>query len=171
MVVAPGSQGLSAGAWSTPVETSQHPSNPSAGADVSVVVPAGQRWSAGTFTATLTTSATVATRAVTLVIDDGANIVYSAPGVPASQAASLTQVYSFTLPALTLNPTWRIRTVTGSIQAADQWSLVALAYGLSTQSSNPSALFVDTVIADTMQVVMTHGNGTSVTYSVGADWE
>jgi len=116
--------------------------NPAAGADWSQTVPTAARWLVRGGTATLVTAIAVATRQVAIVIDDGANTLMTIEaGV--SQAASLTQIYSllpgqttstlistqlpiYLPPDLRLLAGWRIRTSTGAIQAADQWSAIRL---------------------------------------------
>jgi hypothetical protein len=111
---------------------------PVAGAEISETVPANRRWNLLAFRATLTTAIAVANRVPTLRLDDGVNIFFVIQSL-AVQAASLTDSYNFApgnaqsaaiqtdvanpIP----NPTYlkagsRIRTLTGNIQAADQWS-------------------------------------------------
>ena len=87
----------------------------------------------------LVTSAAVATRTLTLVIDDGANILWQKIA-PATQTASLTRDYVFvlppytdagafdannqivlTLPAIPMLPGHRIRTLTTNLQAGDDF--------------------------------------------------
>lgn len=118
---------------------------PAAGADFSVTVPVGQRWRVVSCTGLLTTAVAVANRDVTLVVDDGVNVVAQIPAGFAL-AASLTNQYTFAdscsqtaafngvsvgpLPSnLIVMAGWRIRTVTANIQAADQWSAGFLQIG------------------------------------------
>lgn len=109
-----------------------------AGVDISETVPANVRWNLLAFTATLTTSATVANRTPIFLIDDGVNILSVAEGIN-TQAASLLNRYSlspvvpsqaviggnisigFTVPIL-LAAGFRIRSSTINLQAGDQWS-------------------------------------------------
>ncbi len=111
---------------------------PGLGAEITETVPTGARWRLQVLSATLVTSAAVATRAPHLIIDDGANILFEITA-NGTQAASLTQRYSagntmFSIisdaavvqiplsEAIILQPGWRIRTLTGAIQAGDQYS-------------------------------------------------
>jgi hypothetical protein len=87
--------------------------------------------------ASLVTDATVATRTVNFIIDDGATTLLNFPGVT-TQAASLTRAYNvaeygfqpsavgtdifFYIPFLVrLFQAWRIRTSTTNLQAGDDW--------------------------------------------------
>lgn len=114
--------------------------NPAAGADWSQSVPAGHLWQLLGVTATLTTSAAVANRAVALVLGDGTNPFLTIPA-PAVQAASLAGVYSWAgegggyavgvrqlapLPGLTLPPAWTLGSSTLLVDVGDQWSAVRL---------------------------------------------
>lgn len=112
---------------------------PAAGVDISETVPARRRWRLQSFLHSLTTSVTVANRQVQLRITDGTNVLWVSE-VEATQAASLTNTYSWavgsgtnqttfqvntisrTLAAMVLEPGWKIQTVTTAIQAADQWT-------------------------------------------------
>ncbi len=111
---------------------------PGLGAEITETVPTGARWRLQALSATLVTSATVATRAPHLIIDDGVNILFEITA-NGTQAASLTQRYSagnstFSITsdaavvqiplseAVILQPGWRIRTLTTAIQAGDQYS-------------------------------------------------
>lgn len=113
--------------------------NPAAAAEISETVPVGSRWKFKGMRAVLTTSATVANRNVTLTIDDGTNTILSG-GAVYNQAASAAFTYWFA-PGLTnsvqtsviaqvpIPPTdtlilpsgYRIRTLTGALQAGDDW--------------------------------------------------
>lgn len=114
--------------------------NPGAGADFTVTVPAGARWQLLGLNYQLVTSAAVATRTSQLVIDDGANVVFQNTQA-AGQAASLTEQYCYTplggnspvaqgasllslAPSAFLAAGYRIRSVTANIQAGDQYSLI-----------------------------------------------
>jgi len=117
--------------------------NPGAGADWSTSVPTGARWELIALVAQLVTAVAVGTREARLVIDDGANTLFEVPAA-ASQAPSLTVLYSWGQGAggpivadtavieapiandVYLTGGFRIRTATGVIQAADQWSLISL---------------------------------------------
>ena len=116
--------------------------NPAAGADWTQAVPGGVMWKILSGQATLTTSAAVATRLPQIQLTSaGVNVgVYSAAG---SVAASLTTVVSFTqksgssillagatsvpnpLPDYPLVQGDTFGSLTGAIQAADQWSAIA----------------------------------------------
>lgn len=116
---------------------------PAAGAEISETVPTGASWELLALAFTLTTAVAVANRAVQLVIDDGANIlfrnsmnvneiaslVYNYQWVQGFGNAVISQIFALTsiVPSIArLNAGFRIRTVTGAIQAADQFSLVQL---------------------------------------------
>lgn len=111
---------------------------PGAGADFSYTVPAGRRFQLESLDVSLTTSATVGNRTVSIVIDDGANIVWRWTS-PVAQTASQTIEYvggvggteysaarngvlAFALPALTVAGGYRIRSITTGIVAGDQWT-------------------------------------------------
>lgn len=111
--------------------------DPAAGAEFSVTVPTGARWRLVGTVATLVTDATVASRVVSLIVDDGATAVYRAAAQTA-QTASLTVIYSFgaglpsaaTAGGVSVNPLpeqldlasgYRIRSLTAAIVAGDNW--------------------------------------------------
>lgn len=111
---------------------------PAAGAEISETVPLFARWGPKLFRFQLTTSATVATRGVTLLIDDGVNVLFAIEA-PSTQAASLVQQYNYggigaradkvfgtnisiPLPQVVLPQNSRIRTLTTAIQTTDQYT-------------------------------------------------
>jgi len=113
-------------------------SDPAAGAEWSITVPAGARWRVLGVIATLTTSATVASRIATLVVDDGTNWLYNSAAQTA-QGASQYVVYCWgaALPSaataggvsnnplptgLDLAPGYRLRSSTANLQVGDDWS-------------------------------------------------
>jgi hypothetical protein len=116
--------------------------NPAAGADYSIIVPAGVNWLVRSLRVQLVTSAAVANRFVTLRLDDGAGNIFADITGGVAQTASLTVLYTFAnglqpsannsvtntgLPTeLRMPGGFRIRTVTANIQAADQFSGAAL---------------------------------------------
>lgn len=110
---------------------------PAAGAEVSQTVPTAARWRLKGMVVALTTAVAVATRAVTVVIDDGTNQV-AIGQAQTTQLASLTRTYhldnsggavDLTAPNIPvfmpvdipLLAGWRIRTVTTNLQAADAY--------------------------------------------------
>lgn len=113
---------------------------PGAGADFTVTVPTQARWKVRAINAQLVTAVAVATRAVELEVSDGAgNLLLIAPA-NVTQAASLsiryqgsaapypattiaTRAFCAFPPDLVLFQGWKILSSTGSIQAADQWSV------------------------------------------------
>jgi hypothetical protein len=119
------------------------PSNPAAGADISISVPTAAAWKFRHLDATLVTSSQVATRNVAFLFDDGSNLFYrTVNGL--NQTASVTQVYEL-VPGYAIAETvnsngfrlispldvvlpasFRIRSSTGSIQTSDQWQSIAL---------------------------------------------
>lgn len=120
--------------------------DPAAGAEASVTVPAGDNWTLTSALISLVTDATVANRRVHLIIDDGTTTVLNLVG-SVDQAASLTVVYSWTaggndsaavrdgvlnlgqLPTdLRLLPGWRIRTLTTGLQAGDNYGPLIVTY-------------------------------------------
>jgi len=111
--------------------------DPAAGAECSDTVPTGARWQLHAWNVQLVTSAVVANRAATIVIDDGANVLYQA-GDGVVQTASTTIRHVFgegvgfwgnpngvflgTLPQkLQLLAGWRIRTITQAIDVGDNY--------------------------------------------------
>jgi hypothetical protein len=130
------------GSGGTQIPISQSIANPAAGADWVFTVPAAKQYILKSAYFTLVTSATVATRSVLLVIDDGANRLFRGD-TNATQAASLTQIYSagsgtigqtaaiqtntIGLPTdMPLAAGWRVGTQTLNIQAADQFTGIRL---------------------------------------------
>jgi hypothetical protein len=116
---------------------------PGAGQELSYTIPSNSMFRPFAFSATLTTSATVANRQVQLICDEGSGSNYFKSPLGVAQAASLVWVYSFAkYPFATLQfnndqliffdnvmkmtATLRIRTVTLGLQAGDQWSLSRL---------------------------------------------
>ena len=116
--------------------------NPGAGTDYSFTVPLGVNWLVRSLRLQLVTSAAVANRFVTLRVDDGAGNIFADISGGTVQAASLTFLYTFAaglpvsannnvftngLPAeMRLPGGFRIRTNTTALQAADQFSGLAL---------------------------------------------
>lgn len=118
-------------------------SNPSAGAEVTVTVPAGEYWVLYCVQLALVSSSTVATRNVELQIDDGTTTFFRNVD-RAGQAASLTQNYTWAcdlgyrdataavggvnigIPCFTLGPGYRVRTVTNNLQAGDDFAAPVL---------------------------------------------
>lgn len=112
---------------------------PGAGAEISEVVPTGARWKLIAFEADLVTSAAAANRVPQLTIDDGAN-VFARVSVNQNETAGQTWRNSFQLGVpqtfdgtrfvvttplgcdIVLAAGYRVRTVTASIQAGDQYS-------------------------------------------------
>lgn len=111
---------------------------PGAGAEISETVPAGALWRVLNFRFSFTASVTAATRLTFLLIDDGANqlSLIPAPGTvaasigatfgyaPGLNAASASgPVFTTALPQpLILAAGYRMRTLTASLQAGDQYS-------------------------------------------------
>jgi hypothetical protein len=108
-----------------------------AGAEISETVPAGARWRLRALSAVLVTDGNAANREVTITIDDGTTILFTAPS-GFTHTASLTKRYSAamigaqTTPAQTtdrqiiLPDLWlpggaRIKTVTTNIQVGDNY--------------------------------------------------
>ncbi len=111
--------------------------NPAAGAEITETVPANARWYLRALRATLVTDATVATRTVNFIIDDGTTTLVLLASAP-TQAASLTYNYNVRyagfssgligtdnfIPSpfeLVLFQGWRFRTSTTNLQAGDNW--------------------------------------------------
>lgn len=117
--------------------------SPAAGADLSITPDLFGAQQVIGFNATLTTSAAIANRQVTLTIDDGTVTMFRAVASQV-QAAGVTVTYQVFLnsPQLALvagltlmafpseghllRRGWRLRTVTSLIDVADQWSAVGL---------------------------------------------
>ncbi len=118
--------------------------DPAAGADFIQTVPVGVGWDLFSILGRLTTSAAVANRAVRIILDDGANSLVLIPDA-ISQLANVVMDYTWAhginsrgsnlglnergidLPAgAILGAGYRIRSVVGNIQAADQWTNVRL---------------------------------------------
>jgi hypothetical protein len=112
--------------------------NPVAGADWAMTIGAFTRRSVISFSATFTASAAVASRNITIIVDDATNTLWQddvSVAVTASQTASIngaqtnvpvgviaTTLFVTLPPGMILPPTFRLRASTANIQAADQWS-------------------------------------------------
>lgn len=111
--------------------------DPAAGAEISETVPTGARWRFLSLRAIFVTDVTAANRAPVLTFDDGTN-AFAGAANSVNQAASGTFTYHFgnvganhansspgvmvSTPAnLLLLAGYRMRTITGSIQAGDNW--------------------------------------------------
>lgn len=116
---------------------------PAAGADWSESIISSSRWLVQTFRAQLTTSATVASRGVSFIMDDG-NLVQYAVEAPVAQPASTVRQYIWAAIGQAQNAVQsnfvtvpippglkttsgqnlfaRFRTITTNIQAGDQWT-------------------------------------------------
>lgn len=119
-------------AFGAEVITTTVGTNPAAGAEVSQTVPAGERWTLKSLVVQLVTSITVASRRVSLVIDDGTNVIARITA-GATQAATETRDYHFLanlgyadsafesnvldtgMPELVLPAGYRIRTITENL--------------------------------------------------------
>lgn len=125
-----------------PFITTLATTDPAANTEISQTVPAGQIWFFQGARVSLVSDANVATRTVALTIDDGTT-VFNRYTSPSTQAASLTQNYTFTAGAanatvlnlevvvglgtnLLLPPGYRIKTVTNNIQATDNYGAMTL---------------------------------------------
>lgn len=123
--------------------------DPAANTEISYTVPAKQLIELTSVRFTLVTDANAATRRVTLTIDDGTNVIYEVAS-QVTQAASLTYVYTFavlgpdrssvagtsvlqSLPPIVVQPGYRIKTSTASIQTTDNYG-VAQIYGIRYQA-------------------------------------
>jgi hypothetical protein len=115
---------------------------PAAGVEWSQTVPTGARWVVRAGNSVFTASGAVANRSPAIVFDDGATILYTAsvdtfrtagqgatPQLgPVFKGASVDNA-GFVVPMgslMALFAGWRIRSITGSIQAADTWTLIQL---------------------------------------------
>src|SRR5260370_20302352 len=113
---------------------------PAAGAEILETVPTSARWSLFTFKASLASNATVINRAPQFIIDDGANILFDSIGITNQPAASVdTYMFTTVIPSqaftagaqpvgiqlpFPLKQGFRIRSLTGNLQAGDQWNAV-----------------------------------------------
>ena len=111
-------------------------SDPAAGAEWSETVPTGKVWKLLAVRAALVTSAVAGNRRVSIVIDDGTNIIFAARD-ESVQAASLTHTYYGTLAearavadtdhyvqipdGLWLAAGYRVRSSTTLIDVGDNW--------------------------------------------------
>jgi len=114
--------------------------DPAAGVEITETVPAGRVWKLNSFRAQLVTDATVANRTLRLIIDDGTTTLFDYYSALASQAASQTIAYNFSIglsaPTVSsalgvanaplgegfiLGPGYRIRTLASGLVAGDNW--------------------------------------------------
>jgi len=130
-------------------------SSPSVGAELTLTIPGDQLWALRAFRCTLTTSAAVVNRLVTVFVDDGST-EYLRTTLDAAIVASTTAAVQFfagagtayqngatnigplPAPEALLWPGSRIRTVTAAIDAGDQYSAI-VAYVTDIAVSNESA--------------------------------
>jgi hypothetical protein len=114
--------------------------NPAAGADWTLTALPGQRLAVKSFSATFAAAVAAASRNITVIVDDGVNIVWQDDlnvAVTASQTVSVnatqtnvttgivpTTLFVVLPPGLILMPGWRLRASTANIQGADQWSAI-----------------------------------------------
>lgn len=112
--------------------------NPAAGSEISETVPTGARWRLISFRYTITTSGTVANRSPVLTIDDGTNVLWETwSNVAVTASSTVAYNAGAGAPFLAYNtagnllplPTTlelpggsRIRTVTGNLQAGDDFA-------------------------------------------------
>jgi hypothetical protein len=115
--------------------------NPTAGSDFIIPVPAYQVWRIHNIVALLTTSAVVNTRYPLFIIDDGANMVYDMflGTIAAGQSIQLNigefplSMWTVGLTGIVPLPTpspiaegWRIRSSTVNLDAGDTWTNIKL---------------------------------------------
>lgn len=113
-------------------------SDPAAGAESTITVPAGEVWELIGFEVTLVTDATVANRRPRIVLDDGtteffrqaagaditASLTTIVVGSGASVASLAAGVAHIPLaPGVILGPSYRIRTLTLNLQAGDNYGV------------------------------------------------
>lgn len=128
--------------------------SPAAGADWSLVVPAGHVYRLRSVYAQLVTSAVVATRVADLIVKSGERTVLILPPF-ASQAASLTRQYAWfpeaggdttgngvstSIPGLDLPAGWSLGSSTALIDVADAWSGIMLLVDDLTVTGGPENL-------------------------------
>lgn len=115
---------------------------PAAGAEISETVPDGEVWELQSVQLSLVTDATAVNRNVELTLDDGSTVFFRVEaGI--NQSSSATTKYSFadfgfasgsavhdtvaiSLPTFVLPAGSRIKTVTASLQAGDDWGAPVL---------------------------------------------
>lgn len=118
---------------------------PSAGAQFSITVPAGEVWMLNSVAATLTTSATAGSRLVGWNIKDAAgNIVYQfklptqtfgtnktvlfGVAIGGLSQSVTDQVSMSALPNMPMGTGWSFNTAPSAFQADDQWSSIGYSY-------------------------------------------
>ena len=130
--------GLAATSTALPTIVTAGIADPAAGVELTVTVPASTVWELQGFRAIFTTSATVATREVSLQLDDGTNTFYKAVA-SGTQTASLARGYNFTDSGSSYQSTgggnfmvgigrpmigagYRLSTSVSNLQATDAWT-------------------------------------------------
>jgi hypothetical protein len=133
--------------------------DPAAGSEVSVTVPAGEQWELEAVRLQLVTSAVVATRRVVLVIDDGAGNILAEIATGFGQTATLTTDYTYThtgyettgtrfsniqqgLPRMLLAAGYRIITVTDGLDPGDNYAPPIITY---RKTSAPTTAVVSVI--------------------------
>jgi hypothetical protein len=116
--------------------------NPIAGGEWAFVTPANRRVAMRSFSAVFAAAVAVANRNINIIVDDGANTVWQddvsvavttgqtviVSGAQTNAPAGVVTTTLFVVlpPGLMMEPAWRMRSSTGNIQGADQWSSIWL---------------------------------------------
>lgn len=140
--------GLAASSTAAPDIQTDTIADPSAGAELTVTVPAAEVWELQSFRAVLTTNATVANREVSLRINNGTTTFFCSSSTTNQTAGtargytysdfgspwtgSLAATFMFPLPRIMVGAGYEIFTLTSNIQAGDQWSAAVVNYRLHT---------------------------------------
>jgi len=112
--------------------------DPSAGSEISETVPTNTIWRIKAIVFSLTTDTTAVSRSVSLIIDDGTNVIFRSKAAP-SQTESSTRTYIFSsvetdadfdvnntvriqIPDLKLTEGYRVRTSTNNLQSGDNFT-------------------------------------------------
>lgn len=142
---------------------------PAAGADWTLIVPAGHLYRVLSVYAQLVTSAVVNTRVARLALGDGVRTFLDLPPA-ASQAASLTRRYAWApgvsgssqgtgvesyLPDVTLSAGWTIGSVTDLIDVGDTWTGILL--NVIDTTARDGSISIDSIPDLVVEVVDTAG--------------
>lgn len=147
-----------------PIQLVGRLAQPAAGAEFSIVAPGGSIWRIMSMAFTLTASAVVANRRITLLADDQTDVWFAQIASADLVASSATRVGAFTgaaaggvagsvlnlpLPqdGLILMPGYRLRSSTSGIDVADQYSAIrfwAIEYPMGPNLEWLPSIYTDT---------------------------
>jgi hypothetical protein len=131
----------------SPTVTTDTAASPAAGAEFTITVPASEVWDFYSLNARFVSSGSAGNREPSFAIKDGTNTIYRASinayqiasrdfrysfarNVPLTSHAGTNNIWTVPCPPIRLAAGYTIGSVTGGILVGDQWSGIAICYGL-----------------------------------------